>query len=102
MNITTIRAITIANKLEAFLSTLDCCVALGGSCLHKGGSDKDIDIIIIPLHTDTRISIETLLINIAYFTGTPLVKRDHSLNKDQKVVWKGKMEGHVVDFFFLQ
>jgi len=102
MKITQAKAITVANEIQQFLEPIGMHVALGGSCLHKGGSDKDIDLIILPHNTDAQPPLQFVLAEIESKTGNKPVERDHSHYNDDKEVWKGIYNGLVIDYFFLQ
>lgn len=98
--ISTIDAINIANKFQELLEPLGVHIALGGSCLHRGGSYKDIDLIVLP-HNTTVYNLGEVLIKIENIIGNKLVLRDHLQYNDAKIVYKTTYSGLTIDLFFL-
>ena len=96
-------------KLEKFLSGLTdeggyhC--ALGGSVLHKGHSNKDLDVIVYPHDFQKRFGLQTEDVWSAitgYFAPTACGKVNKSKYRDDKDVrWLTTQDGKRIDFFFL-
>ena len=101
MRTTTAQAIIIANKFEEFLVTKGYHVALGGSCLHKGYSDKDVDLIVLPHNTSNSPTLALIVAEIENFIKGSLENRDHTHYQDDKLVMCGTYNGVRIDFFFL-
>lgn len=74
-------------------------LALTGSVLYEGSSDKDLDIIVYPHRTGKKILKPELA--IGYLKLTNLGQSEHEY--DDKVVYKTKdTQGRIIDLFFLQ
>lgn len=95
MKYTIYQAITIARELEALLLPLGAHCALGGSCLHKGGSEKDIDIFIYPHKNSLK---EESIVTMLEEQGFNFEPPDQRYSIDVLVTKKGFLR---VDFFFL-
>lgn len=101
IKITTIDAIVIANEIEELLQLVGYHVALGGSCLHKGGSFKDIDIFVYPHKKEESLTNEELVNALSKVISCPLQEKNHFHYDDSKVVYKGIYKKFVIDFFLL-
>lgn len=87
--------------------------ALGGSVLHRGWSEKDLDIIVLPrlLSVSKGWDIQPVIRVLEEFLGSRLVDiktlgTDDDYYRDDKNVWftrfkEGAHAGRRVDFFFL-
>jgi len=100
MHITLEQALTIARAAETALEPLGYHVGLTGGCLYRGGSDKDIDLIVYPHDPqavkpdDWEESVEAALATIG------LVDRfTTDLNYVNRVVWIMGWNGIRVDLF---
>lgn len=99
---TTQDAIEIAQKLEPVFAAINLHIAIGGSCVYRGHSEKDIDVFIYPHSRQTSIDrshIASVLLNEGYLARTP----DNEATKIADVyVTKCERTGRRVDFFFLE
>lgn len=80
--------------------------AIGGSCLHRGASRKDLDIILFPHKTgayDELPNDKRPLIEALRFDGfLDWKKLDHEYQGDGKIVYRADYLGKRIDFFFLK
>lgn len=88
----------LAARLESSMIELGCHVAIGGSCVHAGGSDKDMDVFIYP-HKE-EVSKWTIAARI-HDLGFALVKEPESHTVVPDVLVTTDTDGRRVDFFFL-
>jgi hypothetical protein len=93
--------VTLARKLEPFMEEIGCHVAIGGSCLHKGGSDKDMDLYIYP-HKDhvSKDVIAQKLLSIGFKDRRTGLSKSSRL-PDVLPTTDSKL-GRRIDFFFLE
>ena len=96
----------LAAELERLLTPLGAHVALSGSCLYKGESDKDCDIFVYPHLTSEPTNAEELhKVFSTFFDTTELTRRmdDYFRNatKDQKYEASYFYKGKRVDIFFV-
>ena len=98
MEITLDLAVECDRHFEHLFSDLNTHVALGGGTLHRGRSEKDIDLILYP-HKGTDIPCHKTLIariesdvEIGYIRYASLVydKRKNNVDKPLFVVWTKK------------
>ncbi len=54
MKYTLIQLIKLAREIEPLIIPLGFHCSIGGSCLHKGSSEKDFDIMLYPHQEDAR------------------------------------------------
>lgn len=54
-------AVSVLLKVEAVIAPLGAHTALTGSCIYKGGSSKDIDIVIYPHNCEEPVAKSVLL-----------------------------------------
>ena len=105
MNITLEQAIEIARVVEKQLLLFNynnAHCALGGSCLHKGRSDKDVDIIVYPHKSEYPYSIDKMIELLTLAGFNTFQERDHAAYGDGKTVYLAYYNGTRVDFFFLE
>lgn len=76
-------------------------VALGGGVLHRGCSDKDLDIFVYPRKSDKPFPVEDLL---KAFGAKNLLQRNagYASDWDAKQVFITTIDGKRVDLFFLK
>lgn len=98
--ITLSEAIETCRFIETVITPFGYHCALGGSCLHKGESGKDIDVFVYP-HTTNQQKPSQLLLNLLSDNGVKIVtRRDHEY--DDKEVWQMDRSGVRVDVFFVK
>ena len=94
-------AVEICTYLEPILAKVGYHCGLTGSCLYKGGSDKDIDVILYPhkpsvtlKYRDLRKVLLDAQIEFPYFL--------HDTRDYDRVVWRAKCDETRVDFFIFK
>lgn len=98
-------AVALVRSLHGKLVENKCTVALGGSCLHKGFSVKDVDIIIHPLECKATL-LQDFDFDPIYDCLTELgltYERDAHIDEysERNVqIWRDK-DGNRIDFFFM-
>lgn len=90
--------IALARKLEPIAIQHNAHIALGGGVLHRGSSEKDVDIFVYPRNKLKPFSPKVLL--EAFGVGYSK-KTDASYTDDNKTVYFSILDGKRVDFFFL-
>lgn len=102
MKYTLQHAVNIAEKLEPHMADIGLHVAIGGSCVYRGGSDKDIDIFLYPHSREVeicRLAIARKLLDL----GFEARKKDaDSTGVPDVLVTAENATGYKVDFFFLE
>lgn len=99
---TTQDAIEIAQRLEPIFAKLNLHIAIGGSCVYRGYSEKDIDVFIYPHNRQTILDrglIAKVLASEGYGARTP--DAESTRIADVYVTKCGRTERRV-DFFFLE
>lgn len=94
--------VEVASTLEPIFAEIGLHLAIGGSLVYRGGSDKDIDIFIYPHSRDIDIDRDAIAEKLSGL-GYPPVKsiEDHTSVLD--VLMTRHIEnGKRVDFFFLE
>lgn len=89
--------IALARKLEPIAIRHNAHIALGGSVLHNGRSEKDLDIFVYPHDKEAGFSPRHML---AAFGATSISRTGPSCH-DGKEVYFTMLDGKRVDFFFL-
>lgn len=99
-------ALEIIPALEAKLSEHGAHIALGGSVLYRGTSEKDLDIIIYPHKRDDEGGWATFAIKavlMSHFkTGLNDCEGFSQVRDDKEVAWMKLPDGRRIDFFFLK
>lgn len=99
------QGVDVARSIEPLAIASGFHVAIGGSVLHRGESQKDLDIFVYP-HKTSQVSgtdvdafKESLFkyLNIATWEAKP-----HKVYGDSKVVESAEYVGKRIDFFFLK
>jgi len=101
------QAIEICNEIEKKLAPIGYHCGLTGSVLHKGGSNKDIDIIIYPHQISEEKPMQEILDTIGASTGmyqSQGVAHPSKITPSttDKLVVVSDYNGIRVDFFFLK
>lgn len=99
------QGITVARRIEEALIPLGYHCALGGSVLHKGSSDKDLDIFIYPHNAEVVLPEGDILTVIANHIGGLAYGRCNPeyVERDAKEVWWSyAANNYRIDFFFLK
>ena len=97
--ITLEQGITIARQIEDVLKEVNCHCALGGSVLHKGSSNKDLDIFIYHHDITVKTPDVTIIAALAKFINDSLHKL--TSNYFDKEIYTSKYKGIRIDFFLL-
>ena len=96
----------LCRKVEAKLAPLGAHAALGGGCMVKGYSHKDLDLFIYPhLLSEKKESVTKYIHALEYLGFENLFPVSWSPLKntgDQKDVWSATWKGKRVDLFFLE
>lgn len=93
------QGIELARRLEKIAVEHNAHVALGGGTLHRGHSNKDLDIFVYPRKTSAPFRPENILAAI----GAGQAKlRPHEYQGDYKTVFQTEIDGKRVDIFFLK
>ena len=100
------QAVGLVRSLHEEVVKNGCTLALGGSCLHRGFSEKDVDIIIHPLECK-----ETALSDFDFYAvkdcltelGLTYIRDAHIAEYSERNVeiWYNK-EGKRIDIFFMR
>lgn len=101
---TTADSLQIAQQLEpVFASEMNMHIAIGGSCVYRGNSTKDIDIFIYPHNHEVVINRPTIVAKLKQL-GFLSAKMESGEYTQVPNVYVSKCEktGRRVDFFFLQ
>lgn len=98
--ITLEQGIEAARVAEVALSHCLYHVALGGSLLHKGTSEKDIDLFCYPHTTLITQEAPRILSELQKVGFTIFERRDHD-EHDDKVVYRTEYNNQRVDIFIL-
>lgn len=92
--------IALARRLEPIAIELNSHIALGGGVLHRGSSEKDVDIFVYPRDKSTAFhplpSVLLKAFGVSYFKET-----EASYKFDTKKVFFAILDGKRVDFFFV-
>jgi len=99
---TTADALKIASELEPILAQNGLHVAIGGSLVYRGTSEKDIDIFIYPHSRETPMDLKviTSILNSAGYIRR--VVNDETTSTMVPDVWTASDDkGRNVDFFFM-
>ncbi len=97
------RAVEFCRKLQKFLDKREdrICIGLTGSCLTRGGSKKDCDIILYPKRTSDRISESDVLTILGDYGFDILEHRTPDHPGDDKQVWAYRGPIGRIDFFLM-
>lgn len=97
-------SLDLIRKLEEIAKNFGLHIALGGGVLHKGSSEKDLDIFVYPRftkkgsdYTRSHLMFEGALTAMGFKDWAPC-----KFYKDDKKVRKAIFEGKRVDFFYVQ
>lgn len=93
-----IAGILFARMLEDVLEPLNYHVALGGSVLHAGHSENDIDIFLYPHQASCKENKPMVVEQLKKFTDS---YEDLSFEYDDKVVSQGYYLNKKVNYFFI-
>jgi hypothetical protein len=94
------QGIELARRLELIAIKHNVHVALGGGVLHRGQSNKDVDIFVY--RRKTSYPFPGVAVILRAFGTSHWRPRPHEYGGDSKEVWEAKLDGKRVDFFFLQ
>lgn len=102
-------AVKIARIAQSTLKDHNFHVTLGGSCLTKGISSKDIDLFIYPHNDETTFMNENninnlikILEDIGFEPSKDYDETSHTEPKDGSIVHVTTFMGNRVDIFFMQ
>ena len=98
-------AVSLARLLEPLALQGGYHVALGGGCLHKGSSSKDVDIFLYPRKRGKNSFYKSKDAMMTYLNGWEKIDHtdpDNSGGADTKVVYKTSFEGKRVDVIILE
>lgn len=93
------QGIELARRLEKIALEHNAHVALGGGTLHRGHSNKDLDIFVYPRKTTLKFNWSNIL---AAFGASQAAQRPHEYQGDRKIVFQTEIDGKRVDIFFLK
>ncbi len=97
------QAIQLCRELEKTASANGFHVALSGSVLRDGKSDKDVDVIVYPHKTNDGLKLDGLMGTFySIHRITDWNKRNHEAYGDGKDVFSATQDGKRIDFFFLK
>lgn len=95
-------AVRIATALEPEMSAIGMHVAIGGSVVYRGGSDKDIDVFFYP-HSKKVAIDRSQIVSLLSANGFKSRKPDDESTQVPDVhVTDEVATGNKVDFFFLE
>lgn len=92
-------AVEFCREIEPTLARIGYHCGLTGSCLYKGESSKDMDIIIYP-HNVNATKPESEIMDALGVNGVTKAFNEPASTAD-KLVWVGRTKNTRVDFFFL-
>lgn len=98
---TLIEGINLVNRLEVALKLKNFHCALGGSVLHKGTSEKDLDIFVYPHSSLDDFDHWNAAELVLEQCGCKLV-RTCNHKYDDKIVKEYRYMGKRIDFFFVK
>lgn len=90
-------AVDVCRTVEAAVAPIGMHCALTGGCLYRGGSEKDIDIIIYPHNPRERPADEAIVEALAAAGFTDRFVTDE--NYVNRIVWICGFKGMRIDFF---
>ena len=94
-------AIAVTRIIETHIIPADYHCALGGEVLHKGSSDKDLDIFIYP-HNGRSLNPSLVRLKLQLAGCKCCFAPGHSENSnDIKVIELWDYKGKRIDFFFV-
>lgn len=100
------QGLELCRAVEAKLAPLGAHVALGGGCMVKGWSEKDLDIFVYPhLLTSSKERIDRYVVALREMGFTNFQNRGWSHTNttgDRKDVRSAVYKGKRVDIFFLE
>lgn len=100
------RLVNLARILEEKLIPFGVHVAIGGSCLHKGESNKDMDVFIYPHNDEDILDLFDVVFNEIEKLGFIAVNNSHDSTRVFSVhpTKFEEEDGSVskIDFFFMQ
>lgn len=97
-------AVALVRELHSKLVEKGCTIALGGGCLHKGFSYKDVDIIIHPLeckHESVMNFKFEPIQECLYELGLTYKRNAHIAEYSERNVQIWEYQGKRVDIFFM-
>ncbi len=97
MPITITDAVCIAQELEPHFAALGYHIALTGSTLFKGQSEKDVDFVFYPHDPQFTKPIETISMGISPFMDFPCYIKYSDEHRNREVI-KALFRGTKVDF----
>ena len=95
--ITLARAVEVCQHVESAVAPIGMHCALTGGCLYRGGSDKDIDIIIYPHDPRNRPTDDAIIQALTQAGFTDRFVTDE--NYVNRIVWICGYQGMRIDFF---
>lgn len=92
-------AVQLCRSIEQVAHLYGCHVALAGSVLYRGSSNKDLDIICYPHQAPKPIDIQGFqdALGAAGINGWS----KFTFYADEKNVWEAKYGARRIDFFFM-
>lgn len=100
MRITIETAISCVRELEPKLVEIGCHAALTGGCLYRGGSNKDVDVIIYPHDPANPANTEALKMVLANMGFVPRYETDADYVNRRVWVYGRDIDGQYVRFDF--
>lgn len=95
-------AVELIQKLEGRVRPCNFHTCLGGSVLHKGFSNNDLDIFILPIDESDvipdRMAILEVINDSFYGIHYPIMKAS-GYNNASRTVYEGQHEGRKVNIF---
>jgi hypothetical protein len=96
-----VSAVDFIQQVEELVRPFGYHAGLTGSCLFKGYSSKDVDVILYPHKTSQTLAFEDVLSKISVLDVPKGAPRNHAQYGDLKNVFVSSFRGRRVDFFFL-
>jgi len=100
------QAFWVLERLELIMASMGAHVALNGSVLYRGSSEKDLDVIIYPHNKQQEELWETYPLKMAikkFFQAETINNCEgiSQIRDGKQVAWLKTPEGKRVDLFFL-
>lgn len=96
------QAVEFCRKAEPIAIAQGFHVALGGSVLIRGSSEKDLDIFVYPHKTVDGIALICVMDALREIGVSEFQRADHSSYGDEKSVYWTQFEGKRIDWFFVR
>lgn len=91
-------ALEFIRKQQPTFHEMNAHIALAGSVLNKGYSDKDLDIIVMGMHNNKEFDYQNIINYLDLIGGFPITSKDYK--SDGRILYRSIHEGlKVVDWF---